>query len=175
MYDQTRVRALRELPIKAEEKGFGGPLHREPVTPATLAALQPPARDGWLGSPRALLRQSALQHNIATMAQYCTERGVDLYPHAKTTMAPQLVAAQLEAGAPGITVATVAQARLFARFGVRHILIANEVDGPGLDHVAGAGWRTTPRVHANLLRGQRRGGGPARPHAVGARVGHAGR
>jgi D-serine deaminase-like pyridoxal phosphate-dependent protein len=127
VYDQTRVHALRELPITAEEKGFGGPLHREPVTPATLARLRPPAREGWLGSPRALLRQSALQHNIATMARYCSELAVDLYPHAKTTMAPQVVTAQLEAGARGITVATVAQARLFRRFGVRHILVANEV------------------------------------------------
>ena len=70
----------------------------------------------------------------------------------------------------GITVATVAQARLFRRFGVQHILIANEVTDEAVDHLAGAGAGGRPRVHANLLRGQRRGGGPARPHAVRARV-----
>ena len=91
--------------------------------------------DGWLGSPRAVVRASALQHNIATMARYCRDHGVDLYPHGKTTMAPQVVAAQLDAGAAGVTVATVAQLRVFQAHGLGPGLVANQV----VDE-AGATW-----------------------------------
>ncbi len=59
--------------------------------------------------------------------RFCDEHGVGLAPHGKTTMAPQLFADQLEAGAWGITAATVGQAQVMARFGVQRILIANEV------------------------------------------------
>lgn len=127
MYDEDRVSALRHLTIDAEEKGFGGPLHRSPVTAAELISSAAHARDGWLSSPRALLRETALRHNIEAMATYCSERGITLYPHGKTTMAPQVVAAQLRGGAEGVAVATVAQARLFRRFGIRHVLVANQV------------------------------------------------
>ena len=127
MYDKDLVSALRDLPIDVSEKGFGGRLHRGPVTSASLAAAAPHAGAGWLGSPRAMLRDSALRHNIATMAAYCDDHGTALYPHAKTTMAPQLVAMQLDAGAQGVTVATVAQARLLHGFGVRELLVANQV------------------------------------------------
>ena len=59
--------------------------------------------------------------------RFCDEHGVALAPHGKTTMAPQLFADQLAAGAWGITAATVGQAQVMAHFGVRRILIANEV------------------------------------------------
>jgi D-serine deaminase-like pyridoxal phosphate-dependent protein len=133
--DRSRVEALRQLPIEPDEKGFGGPRHRTATTPAQLAASGTRATDGWLGSPRALVRASALQHNIATMARYCRDRGVELYPHGKTTMAPQVVAAQLAAGASGVTVATVAQLRVFHSMGLGPVLVANQV----VD-TAGATW-----------------------------------
>ncbi len=88
------------------------------TTAAKLATSGTRATDDWLGSPRAVVRASALQHNIATMARYCRDHGVDLYPHGKTTMAPQVVAAQLDAGAAGVTVATVAQLRVFQAHGL---------------------------------------------------------
>jgi D-serine dehydratase len=89
-----------------------------------------------LGDPRILLpamvlHRSALEHNVAVMAEYCAERGLWLAPHGKTTMAPQVFAAQLGAGAWGITAATVGQAQVMHAFGVRRILIANEVVDPG--------------------------------------------
>ena len=77
-----------------------------------------------------VLRDTALEHNIALLARYCEVHGVWLAPHAKTPMAPQLVARQLDAGAWGVSVATVSQARVFRAFGVRRILIANEVVQP---------------------------------------------
>jgi D-serine deaminase-like pyridoxal phosphate-dependent protein len=124
-YDRSRVLALRSEPIAPEEKGFGGPRHRSPVTAVALWGTR--GTDGWLSSPRPVLSSGAVRHNVETMAAYCRHHGVSLLPHAKTTMAPQLVAQQLDAGAVGITVATVAQARLFRTFGVERILIANQV------------------------------------------------
>jgi D-serine dehydratase len=62
--------------------------------------------DGHLPLPLAVLRQSALTHNLAWMQAFARERGLDLAPHGKTTMSPQLFRRQLDAGAWGITFAT---------------------------------------------------------------------
>jgi D-serine deaminase-like pyridoxal phosphate-dependent protein len=64
------------------------------------------------------------------MAHWCAERGILHAPHGKTTMAPQLFSRQLDAGAWGITAATVSQARMFRAFGVQRILLANELVEP---------------------------------------------
>ena len=131
----SKVEALRQLPITPEEKGFGGPSHLNATTATQLIESETHAADGWLGSPRALVRASALEHNIETMARYCRDRGTELQPHGKTTMAPQVVAAQLTAGATGVTVATVPQLRVFHSMGLGPVLIANQV----VDE-AGATW-----------------------------------
>jgi peptide/nickel transport system ATP-binding protein len=55
--------------------------------------------------------------------------GVLLAPHGKTTMAPQIFAQQLAAGAWGMTVANVQQLGICARFGVRRVLMANQLLG----------------------------------------------
>jgi D-serine deaminase-like pyridoxal phosphate-dependent protein len=84
----------------------------------------------WAGDlllPALTLRGDRLRHNLARMRRFCDEHGVALAPHGKTTMAPQLFADQLAAGAWGMTAATVGQAQVMARYGVRRILIANEV------------------------------------------------
>jgi D-serine deaminase-like pyridoxal phosphate-dependent protein len=137
MDDGDLLAGLRRRPIAPTEKGFGGPAHRSPVTAEWLAAERPAAGGGLLGSPRALLRRDALDGNVAAMAAYCDAHGAVLYPHGKTTMAPQLFALQLRAGAGGITAATMAQVRLYRHFGVRDVLLANElVDEPGIAWLA---------------------------------------
>lgn len=82
--------------------------------------------------PIAVLRQRPLEHNLAEMARYCTERGVELAPHGKSTMAPQLFQRQLEHGAWAMTAASLEQVRVFRAFGVQRILLANEVLDPTL-------------------------------------------
>jgi len=77
--------------------------------------------------PVMVLKQGALEHNVSAMAQFCLDRGVSLAPHGKTSMAPQLFARQLSAGAWGITAATVEHARIYRAFGVPRILLANEL------------------------------------------------
>lgn len=94
-----------------------------------------PAGQGWhvlgddLAFPLAVLRRSALMHNLQWMQAYADRRGVLLAPHGKTTMSPQLFRMQLDAGAWGITFGTVYQWRVGVACGVRRSIIANQVVG----------------------------------------------
>jgi D-serine deaminase-like pyridoxal phosphate-dependent protein len=94
--------------------------------------------------PVMVASRSAIDANIATMAAYCARHDVDFAPHGKTSMAPTLFAAQLDAGAWGITVATANQALAARRFGVPRVVLANELLDPRvLRWVAGeadTGW-----------------------------------
>ncbi|WP_426247581.1 hypothetical protein [Nocardioides sp. LHG3406-4] len=87
--------------------------------------------DGDLDMPALVLKERELAGNVEVMAAYCREHGVDLAPHGKTTMAPQLFQRQLEAGAWGITAATAWQVRMMRSFGVPRVLLANELVDPG--------------------------------------------
>ncbi|HEX7441445.1 MAG TPA: amino acid deaminase [Caldimonas sp.] len=84
---------------------------------------------GDLPLPLAVLRDSALAHNHVWMRDFTEATGVLLAPHGKTTMAPQIFAQQLAAGAWGMTVANVQQLGICARFGVRRVIMANQLLG----------------------------------------------
>ena len=84
---------------------------------------------GDLPLPQAVICDSALAHNHAWMRDFTQSTGVLLAPHGKTTMAPQIFAQQLAAGAWGITVANVQQLVICVRFGVRRIIMANQLLG----------------------------------------------
>jgi D-serine deaminase-like pyridoxal phosphate-dependent protein len=87
--------------------------------------------------PVCVLSADALAHNLATMAQWCSGRGVELAPHGKTHMSPQLLARQFDAGASAVTAATISQVRTFRAFGVHNVVLANElVDAAGLRWLA---------------------------------------
>lgn len=85
---------------------------------------------GDISLPAAVLKRSAIEHNVAVMQAYVARSGMRLAPHGKTTMCPALFDRQLAAGAWGITVATFAQLELCRRVGVRRILFANEIVSP---------------------------------------------
>ena len=80
--------------------------------------------------PVAVLKTSALRHNLDWMRRFCERHGVTLAPHGKTTMSPQLFGAQLANGAWGITLATATQVQVAYRFGVRRVLLANQLVAP---------------------------------------------
>jgi D-serine deaminase-like pyridoxal phosphate-dependent protein len=106
-------------------------------TPAQICAEAPDLLNAGAVGPVCVLRAEALTHNLETMAQWCRHRDVDLAPHGKTHMAPQLLARQLDAGACAVTVATISQLRVFRAFGVRDVVLANElVDDSGLRWLA---------------------------------------
>ena len=101
-------------------------------TPADLCEASPRLLDDGGGAvgPVCVLLADALAANLATMAQWCRDRGVKLAPHGKTHMAPALLARQLDAGACAVTVATISQVRIFRAFGVRDVVLANELVDP---------------------------------------------
>lgn len=128
------VPTLSDAPVPPEAKGWRPEDGETVVTSRALRTAHRDVFDGSFTFPVATVEAGALAHNIAEMAAYCRRRGVFLAPHGKATMAPQIAHAQLEAGAWGITVATVQQAMAYHRHGVDRILIANQVtDQAGLD------------------------------------------
>ncbi len=130
--------ALRAQPISVTSKGFGRIAAGGGLTPAGLAGQRPYLLGPDFVLPILVLREAALRQNIDAMAGYCAAAGVGLAPHGKTTMAPQIFARQLAAGAWGMTAATIAQVQVFRAFGVPRVLIANELtDRGGVEWLAG--------------------------------------
>ncbi|MGW9593952.1 alanine racemase [Streptomyces chartreusis] len=80
--------------------------------------------------PELRLNLCALEHNVQLMAAWCRDQGFELAPHIKTTMTRPIVERQVAAGAWGVTVATVTQARRALKWGVRRVIIANQVAHP---------------------------------------------
>lgn len=79
--------------------------------------------------PAAVLKHSAIQHNLHWMQRFAQASGVLLAPHGKTSMTPWLFQQQLAAGAWGITVATAYQAQVAAQAGAKQIIMANQLVG----------------------------------------------
>jgi D-serine dehydratase len=101
-------------------------------SPLSLAEI---AASGWnildqdVMLPAAVIRQTALDHNRQWMKRFTEAAGVNICPHGKTTMSPQLMGMQLEDGAWGITSATAAHVRTYRQFGIDRIILANQLIG----------------------------------------------
>jgi D-serine dehydratase len=136
---EERLRALRERPVEPSDKGLGLLASGTSApTPARLAAARPALPAAGLSYPVLTLRESALASNLESMAGFCARAGVELAPHGKTSMSPELAARQLASGAWGITVATIGQLRAYRAFGFPRLLMANElVDEAGIAWLAG--------------------------------------
>ncbi|MGH3675292.1 MAG: alanine racemase [Mycobacterium sp.] len=127
--------ALAHEPVDWRFKGL--PASWWGRTPAQICAEAPNLVDDGAVGPVCVLRAEALAHNLTTMAAWCRDRGVELAPHGKTHMAPQLFARQLDAGSCAITAANISQVRTYRAFGVRDVVLANElVDAAGLRWLA---------------------------------------
>lgn len=109
----------------------GYPHAAPPLRRSAIAAQRWNVLRGDLPLPLAVVHRAALHGNLRWMQQFARERGVELAPHGKTPMSPQIFAAQLDAGAWGITFANVTQARLGLASGVPRGLIANQVLAAG--------------------------------------------
>jgi D-serine dehydratase len=113
--------------LDAATKGY--PLSSLALPISAIGAQRWSLLAGDLPLPLAVIRDSALAHNHAWMRDFTLSTGVLLAPHGKTTMAPQIFAQQLAAGAWGITVANVQQLGICVRFGVRRVIMANQLLG----------------------------------------------
>jgi D-serine dehydratase len=111
--------------LDASMKGFP---HASP--PQRRSAV---GQQGWrvlagdLPLPIATVRRDAVAHNIGWMRRYVDGLGIEIAPHGKTTMSPQLFRQQLDAGAWGLTFATVAQLCVGVAAGARRCIVANQV------------------------------------------------
>src|SRR6185436_11846089 len=79
--------------------------------------------------PLLVLRESAVEHNVRVMQEWCEAHQVSLAPHGKTTMAPAVIRRQLDAGAWAMTAATVQQLAVMHELGAPRVLLANQVVG----------------------------------------------
>lgn len=77
-----------------------------------------------IDTPAAIVSLERMQRNIARMQQQADALGVRFRPHVKTSKCADVVAAQLAAGATGITVSTLKEADQFFARGVTDILYA---------------------------------------------------
>lgn len=95
-----------------------------PVPDKSFPATTPTGLSGF-STPLLVLDDAALTSNVAAMAAWVADHGLELMPHGKTTMAPTLWRRQLAAGATGITLATAWQARVALDAGVPFVQVAN--------------------------------------------------
>lgn len=124
--DAAALDALGSEVVGPADKGAPPELWGRTVADAAAARL-PLSR---FPTPLITLSAPGLRHNIATMADWCATRDLDLAPHGKTTMAPQLWADQLAAGAWAITVANLPQLAVARAYGVSRVLVANAIISP---------------------------------------------
>jgi D-serine deaminase-like pyridoxal phosphate-dependent protein len=129
------VRSLRDERIDWRFKGM--PSEAFGSTVGEFLDQRPKLHDAGFVGPLLVLDDAALRHNLQTMADWCARHGLQLAPHGKTTMAPQLFERQLAHGSWGITAANLSQLRVYRAFGVERILLANQlVDPNGLAWLA---------------------------------------
>ena len=75
-------------------------------------------------TPAALIDLSRMQHNIDRMQSQINSLGVSFRPHVKTSKCVEVTAAQITAGAQGITVSTLKEAEQFFAAGIIDIVYA---------------------------------------------------
>ena len=116
MTDQmTRARDVLRETTDRVRRDYGGAIGRhrsEVVTPALILDLP------------------AAKRNIATMAGRLTTLPAKIRPHIKVHKSPQLSRLQVDAGAIGLSVATVWEAIVLVDSGLDHIFVVNTVAGP---------------------------------------------
>jgi D-serine dehydratase len=127
MTSMLNLEAIEHELLDGRTKGF--PYGTPPIRLADVGKQGWSLLDGALPFPQAVIKDTALAHNHAWMRDFTSATGVLLAPHGKTTMAPQIFAQQLAAGAWGITVATVQQLALCVGFGIRRVIMANQLVG----------------------------------------------
>jgi len=116
---------LRDPWINASYKGF--PHHSQPLRRSQIGAQGWNVLDGEMPLPLAVIKRDVLQQNLAWMQDFAQSHGLGLAPHGKTSMSPQLFQMQLDAGAWGMTFASVTQMRVGLAAGAQRCLIANQV------------------------------------------------
>jgi D-serine deaminase-like pyridoxal phosphate-dependent protein len=80
-----------------------------------------------LQTPALIVDVDLMDQNIATMMAALDGQVAKLRPHTKVQKSPDIALLQVQAGAIGVTVATIWEAAAMAAAGVGSVLVANEV------------------------------------------------
>jgi 3-hydroxy-D-aspartate aldolase len=115
-------------------------------------------------TPALLVDLNLLEFNLARMAERAKESGKNLRPHAKAHKCVEIARLQIEHGACGISVATVAEAELMAKSGIPGILLTSPLADPAkiarivatgamavVDHVRQVEWYAAVERPIDLL------------------------
>lgn len=84
-------------------------------------------QSGEIETPALVVNRDLLRANIETMQTAVSARGPALRPHVKTHKCLEIAAMQRDAGARGLTVATLSEAEVFADAGFTDLLVAYPV------------------------------------------------
>jgi len=82
-----------------------------------------------IDTPALLLDLDAMERNLTKMARFFDAGPTRLRPHYKNHKSPALARRQMEAGAIGMTCATLAEAEALVSNGIGHVLISSELAG----------------------------------------------
>lgn len=81
-------------------------------------------------TPALVLDLGVVRGNVATMAERIASLPADLRPHIKAHKCAEVARMQVEAGAIGVTAATVREATAMIEAGIGDVFVANEVVSP---------------------------------------------
>jgi D-serine deaminase-like pyridoxal phosphate-dependent protein len=108
-----------------------------------------------LDTPAVVVDLDRMDARIASMASLMRERDIALRPHAKTHKSVEVARRQVEAGAVGLTVATIGEAEVFADAGFADLFIAYPLiaAGPKADRLRRLASRCVLSVGADSTAG----------------------
>jgi D-serine deaminase-like pyridoxal phosphate-dependent protein len=82
-----------------------------------------------LTTPALVLDRKLAARNISLMGRRLADSGGSIRPHVKVHKSPDLARQQIDAGAVGLSVATVWEAMVFVGCGIDHVFVVNTVAG----------------------------------------------
>ena len=117
----------------------------------TCTRYRRPVRD----TPYLAVDLAVLDRNLAAMAQSARDRGLALRPHAKTHKCVEIARRQVALSGGGLTLATVAEAEVFADAGLDDVFLAYPVValGPRATRLRALAERVTLRVGVDSAEG----------------------
>ena len=120
---------LKDQPVILDDRVKGMPGGMRPISSADVGDLNWNILREDLPLPLAIINENALQRNSQWMNKFLDMTGASICPHGKSSMSPEILNLHLESGAWGITAATSGHIQIYRRFGIKRILLANQLIG----------------------------------------------
>lgn len=120
---------LKDQSVILDDRVKGMPGGMRPVSSADVGDLNWNILCEDLPLPIAVINENALQRNSQWMNKFLDMTGASICPHGKSSMSPEILNLHLRSGAWGITAATSGHIQIYRRFGVKRILLANQLIG----------------------------------------------